>query len=290
MSENGAITTIMPALPSTLETKIPSLPIFTEIQKLVKKNVSICTDEDIETAKGYRKECKDRIFFVMEDEKGPQYGKHTKAAHALHKSLVASAKLFTDPAEKAISDIDKFIGSIDQEKRRLKELADRQAKEEQEAAQKKIMDAATAKINKALASTGRIEQQIIDMQEIVNNPESSETEIELASRQIEVLRMKLDTHTEKAAQIQKTAEQAAEALPVASPEAINYTKTGGVKTYKKCEILDKLAFIKLVAEEKAPINTVEIDIGTIEKLVKIGVVFPASIVKVTENSRYGGRG
>ena len=207
-----------------------------------------------------------------------------------HKSLCDSAKVFYIPIDEAVQIIDKGIGAFDLKQLVLKQEADRQAREEQEAAQKKIMDAATAKINKALASTGKIEQQIIDMQEIVNNPDSSETEIELASRQIEVLRMKLDSHTEKAAQIQKTAEQAADALPVASPAAVGYIKTKGVKDVFSIEVLDKLALIKLVAEGKAPENILEVDEGKLKKVIGVGVKFPANIVKVTQSAVYGGRG
>ena len=284
MSETAVATTI-PASPEVLKSLVPDSPLVAQAKKFIIK-----TDDDVITAKDYRKQLKDREKFIMEDEAGPKYAINIKNAHALHKSLVASAKFFTDPINEAIGILDKGMGNHEMAKRQAKELADRQAREEQEAAQKKIMDAATAKINKALASTGKIEQQIIDMQAIVDNTDSSETEIELASRQIEVLRMKLDAHTEKAAQIQKTAEQAADALPVASPAAASYQKTAGVKVRKIAEVLDKLALIKLVAEGRAPENILEVDQGILNKLVNIGVTFPADIVRVKEEAKYGGRG
>jgi hypothetical protein len=280
-----AVATIIPASPEVLSLRVPDSPLVAQAKAL-----QIKTDEDVITAKDIRSQLKARITFVMDDPTGPKFTENISGAHKLHKSLVAAAKVFTDPCNDAIGIIDTNIGKFDQEKRRLKELADRQAKEDQQAAQKKIMDAATAKINKALASTGRIEQQIIDMQEIVNNPESSETEIELASRQIEVLRMKLDSHTEKASQIQKIAEQAADALPVASPAAVSFTKTTGVKTKKIGTVLDKMGLIKLIAEGKAPDGLVDINEGMLNKLINIGVTFPADIISVREESKYGGRG
>jgi hypothetical protein len=280
-----AVATIIPARPEVLSLKVPDSPLVTQAKAL-----QIKTDEDVTTAKDIRSQLKARITFVMDDPKGPQFTININSAHKLHKNLVAAAKVFTDPCNEAIRIIDTNMGKFDDEKLRLKELAEKQAKKDQEAAQKKIMDAATAKINKALASTGKIEQQITDMEEIVNNPDSSETEIELASRQIEVLRMKLDSHTEKAAQIQKTAEQAADALPVASPAAVDYTKTGGVKRKKSGEVLDKLALIKLVAEGKAPDVLFDLNQGALNKLINMGINFPVDIVKVNIESKYGGRG
>jgi hypothetical protein len=282
--------TIIPADPEILSTKVPVLTIFTEIEKLVNKDVGKCTDEDIEIAKGYRKECKERIFFVMEDEKGPQYSKHTKAAHALHKSLVASAKLFTDPAEKAINRIDTFIGRFDQEKRRLKEIADQQAREEQEKERLKVMNAAQSKIDRALAMAGKTEQQIIDMQAIVDNPESSETEVTLALRKIEILRLQLENKQDQAAAIQKTAEQAMDALPVASASCAGLTKTAGVRVKKEGEVINKMALIKAVSEGKIPDVVFDINQGHINRLINMGIQFPTEAVTIRETAKYGGRG
>jgi hypothetical protein len=285
MSETS-VATIIPASPEVLSLKVPdSSPLVTQAKAL-----QIKTDEDVITAKDIRTQLKAREKFIMDDPTGPQFTINIKNAHSLHKSLVASAKVFTDPINEAVGIIDRGLGNHELEKRRLKELADKQAKEDQEAAQKKIMDAATAKINKALASTGKIEQQIADMEEIVNGPDSSETEIELASRQIEVLRMKLDSHTEKAAQIQKTAEQAADALPVASPAAVDYTKTKGVKVKKIGEVINKTALIKAVADGKLPDVIFDINQGHINRLINMGIVFPSDAVKITEEAKYGGRG
>lgn len=282
MSET-TLTTIPAA--AVLESKVPEFPLVEQAKKL-----PFTTHDEVAYAKEVREKLKIHRAFIMDDENGLQYGKHIAAAHKMHKSLCDSAKKFYIPIDEAVQIIDKGIGAFATEQKRLKELADQQAREEQEAAQKKIMDAATAKINKALASTGKIEQQIIDMQAIVDNADSSETEIELASRQIEVLRMKLDTHTEKAAQIQKTAEQAVDALPVASPASVSYQKTAGVKVKKIGEVINKTALIKAVAEGKIPDVVFDINQGHINRLINMGIVFPTDAVIVKKEAKYGGRG
>jgi vacuolar-type H+-ATPase subunit I/STV1 len=277
--------TIIPTSPEVLSLKVPDSPLVAQAKAFVIK-----TDEDVLTAKDYRKQLKDREKFIMEDEAGPRYAINIKNAHALHKSLVASAKFFTDPINEAIGILDKVMGAHEKEKRRLKELADQKAREDQEKERVKVMNAAQAKIDRALAMAGKIEDQIIEMQKVLDNPEANESEIEIASRKIEILRLQLENKQNAAAEIQKTAEQVMEALPVAAPESVNYTKTSGVKVKKVAEVLNKLALIKLIAEEKAPINIVEIDLGVLNKLVNIGVAFPANIVKVKEEFKYGGRG
>jgi hypothetical protein len=284
MSET-AVATIIPTSPEVLSLKVPDSPLVAQAKAL-----QIKTDDDVITAKDIRSQLKAREKFIMDDPTGPQFSINTKNAHSLHKSIVAAAKVFTDPINEAVQIIDTNIGRFDQEKRRLKEIADQQAREEQEKERLKVMNAAQAKIDRALAMAGKTEQQIIDMQAIVDNPESSETEVTLALRKIEILRLQLENKQDQAAAIQKTAEQAMDALPVASASYAGLTKTAGVKTKKVAEVTDKLALIKLVAEGKAPDIIFEVDQGALNKLVNMGISFPADIVKVREESKYGGRG
>jgi Zn-dependent M16 (insulinase) family peptidase len=280
-----ALTTTIPATPEVLSLRVPDSPLVAQAKAL-----QIKTDDDVITAKDYRKQLKAREQFIMDDPTGPQFTINIKNAHTLHKSLVAASRVFTDPINQAIGLIDIGIGKFDQEKRRLKELAEQQAREEQEKDRQKIMNAAQAKIDRALAMAGKTEQQIIDMQAIADNPESSETEITLALRKIEILRLQLENKQEQAAAIQKTAEQSMDALPVASAETAGLSKIAGVKTKKIAEVVDKMALIKLVSEGKAPDIIFDLNQGALNKLVNMGISFPADIVKVKEESKYGGRG
>src|ERR1035441_9252872 len=172
---NQAVATIIPASPEVLSLKVPDSPLVAQAKKFIIK-----TDDDVLTAKDIRKQLKDREKFIMEDESGPKYGINIKNAYALDKSLVASERFFTDPINEAIGILDKGMGNHEMEKRQAKELADRQAREDQEKERQKVMNAAQAKIDRALAMAGKIEDQIIAMQATIDNPGANESEIEIA--------------------------------------------------------------------------------------------------------------
>ena len=70
----------------------------------------------------------------------------------------------------------------------------------------------------------------------------------------------------------------------------DYTKTKGVKVKKTGEVIDKTALIKAVAEGKLPDVIFDINQGHINRLINMGIVFPADAVKVIEEAKYGGRG
>lgn len=181
------------------------------------------------------------------------------------------------------------IAGYETEQLRLRNEADRQAREEQAIERQKVMDAAQASITRALNSSNKIEAQIAALfSDAIGHPLSSPVEVELAQRQIEILRLKLEGQQEKAAAIQKTAEQAADALPIASPIALNYERVKGVKVTLIPEVTDKMALIKAVAEGRAPESVIDINMGTLKKLTNMGIKFEG--VRLTETSTYSGRG
>ena len=181
------------------------------------------------------------------------------------------------------------IAGFETEQKRLRDEADRQAREEQTAERQKVINAAEAKIKLALASAGRIENQIAMMQAILDNVDGSEAEKAIASRQIEVFRLKLESQQDKAAAIHMAAEQAADALPVASAVAVNYERVKGVKTVWIPEVTDKMALIRAVAEGRAPESVIDINLGMLKKLSNMGVRFNEG-VRLTEDAKYTGRG
>jgi vacuolar-type H+-ATPase subunit I/STV1 len=280
-----AIATVIPASPEVLKSLVPASPLVAQAKKL-----PFNTHDDIANAKSIRVQLKERRAFIMDDEKGPQYTKNINAAHKLHKSLCDSAKVFYIPIDEAVQIIDKGIGAFDQKQLALKEEADRLAREEQEKERQKIMDAAQKKIDNAMKSTGKIETQIEAMQKIADDLLATDEARTLAARQIEVLRLKLENHQDKAEKIQKTAERGMDALPVASPAAVDYSRTKGVKVKKIGKVIDKAALIKAVAEGKLPDVIFDINQGHINRLINMGIVFPADAVKVMEEAKYGGRG
>ena len=212
-----------------------------------------------------------------------------EATNLAHKEAVA----LRDAPIKILNEVKAIanskIAGFETEQKRLRDEADRQAREEQAIERQKVIDAAQAKITRALASTGKIEQQITDMEIIVFDANSTPTEIELATRQIEILRLKLEGQQEKAAAIQKTAEQAADALPVVSAVAVAYERVKGVKTVWIPEVTDKMALIRAVAEGRAPESVVDVNMGMLKKLSNMGVRFNEG-VRLTEDAKYTGRG
>jgi hypothetical protein len=180
------------------------------------------------------------------------------------------------------------IAGYETEQKRLRDEADRLAREEQQAERQKVMNAAQAKITRAMGTASKIEDQIASLQVVVDLSDS-QTETELAQRQIEILRLKLENQQDKAAAIQKAAEQAADALPIASAVAINYERVKGVKVTLIPEVTDKLALIKAVAEGRAPESIIDINLGMLKKLANMGIKFSEG-VRLTEDAKYTGRG
>jgi hypothetical protein len=181
------------------------------------------------------------------------------------------------------------IAGYETEQKRLRDEADRLAREEQQAERQKVMDAAQAKITRAMGAASKIEDQIATMLAVAVHPDSTDTERELAQRQIEILRLKLENQQDKAAAIQKTAEQAADALPITSVVAINYERVKGVKVTLVPEVTDKLALIKAVAEGRAPESIIDINMGMLKKLANMGIKFNEGVI-LKEESKYSGRG
>jgi hypothetical protein len=218
-----------------------------------------------------------------------QCRKSCDAAHLAHKEAVA---LRDNP----IKDLNRIkvianqkIAEFAIEQKRLMAEADRAACLTQEAERQKVMDAAQAKITRAMGTANKIEDQLATMLAVAVHPDSTDTERELAQRHIEILRLKLENQQDKAAAIQKTAEQAADALPIASAVAVNYERVKGVKTVWIPEVTDKMALIKAVAEGRAPESVVDINLGMLKKLANMGVKFNEG-VRLTEEAKYGGRG
>jgi len=232
------------------------------------KAIVVQVAEHVETAKDIIRQIKERRAKI---------DGHIKAAHHAHKNLVATKKGFTDELDESERIIKGKIGSYELEQRRLKDEADRKAREEAEAERAKILMAAQKKLDRIINASGKIEDQIAELEKELSEGENTATQAEFLSRQLEILRLKLDGQQEKALQAQQAAERAAESAPVIAAST-SYEKTKGVRVVLVPEVTDKMALIQEVAAGRAPESVLDVNMGTLKKLVNMGVKVQAGVV------------
>jgi len=236
------------------------------------KAIVVQVAEHVETAKDIIRQIKERRAKI-----DGTFDSHIKAAHHAHKNLVATKKGFTDELDESERIIKGKIGSYELEQRRLKDEADRKAREEAEAERAKILMAAQKKLDRIINASGKIEDQIAELEKELSEGENTATQAEFLSRQLEILRLKLDGQQEKALQAQQAAERAAESAPVIAAST-SYEKTKGVRVVLVPEVTDKMALIQEVAAGRAPESVLDVNMGTLKKLVNMGVKVQAGVV------------
>lgn len=261
-------------MPATLQITNPeSLSAQVEKSELVNqaKAIVVQVASHVEAAKDIIRQIKERRAKI-----DATFDSHIKAAHAAHKSLVATKKGFTDELDESERIIKGKIGNYELEQRRQKEEADLKAREEAEAERKKILMAAQKKMDRIINSSGKIEDQIAALEAELEGGDNTATQAEFLSRQLEILRLKLEGQQEKALQAQQAAERAAEAVPVIAP-ATAYEKTKGVRVVLIPEVTDKMALIREVAAGRAPESVLDVNLGTLKRLCNMGVKFAAGV-------------
>ena len=269
-------------------TIIPPPPegLLTEVDPLVAqvKNMIVQNKGDVATLKQVYSNANKAIEGIKEKCEAL-----CNATNLAHKEAVA----LRDAPIKILNEVkaiaNQKIAGYETQQKQLRDEADRQAREEQAIERQKVMDAAQAKITRAMGAASKIEDQIANMLAVAVHPDRTDVERELAQRQIEILRLKLESQQDKAAAIHMAAEQAADALPIASAVAVAYERVKGVKAVWIPEVTDKRALIRAVAEGRAPESVVDINMGMLKKLANMGVRFNEG-VRLTEDSRYTGRG
>jgi hypothetical protein len=275
----ATVATLVPLTPEVMTGKI----VASTIPEAVKAVIKTATVDEL---KAYRVQLKEYDKRVRVEHKSDE---NISLAAKLHKALIAARDVFLKPVDETITLIDRELGVRELAARQLKEQQERESREAQEIERQKVLDAAQKKIDNTMKASGKIETQIEQMQAIVDDLLASEEARTLAARQIEVLRLKLDNHQEKAQGIQKTAERVVDALPVAAPAAVDYERSKGVKVKKVATVTDKMALIKAVAAGRAPESVLDVNIGTLNRLLNMGIQFPEG-VSVTDDAKYGGRG
>lgn len=252
--------------PETLSAQVEKSEIVEISSKML-----VTTIQHVEIAKDSIRQIKERRNKI-----DATFDTHIKSAHAAHKALVATKKGFTDELDEAERILKGKIGAFELEQRRLKDEADRKAREEAEAERKKILDAAQKKMDRIIAASGKIEDQITALEAELQNGENTEAQTEFLSRQLEILRLKLDGQQEKALQAQQQAERAAESVPVVA--ATSYEKTKGVRVVLIPEVTNKMQLIQEVAAGRAPEGVLDVNMGMLKKLVNMGVKIQAGVV------------
>jgi hypothetical protein len=199
------------------------------------------------------------------------FDEHISSAHKAHKALVAKKKTFTDELDQAERIIKGKIGNFELAERKRADEEERIRREEAEKDRLRLLGNAQGKITKAMGASAKIEEQIAALHVVIASPDSSELEAELAARQVEVLRLKLEGQQEKAIEAQRAAEIAVDAVLSVAPATTTYERTKGVRTEKVPEVRDKMALIRAVAAGKVPDAVLEVDLGKVKKLINMGV-------------------
>lgn len=260
-----AQTTLQLVTPEALSAQVEKSEVIVIAQTMV-----VTTVQHVEAAKDSIRQIKERRAKI-----DATFDTHIKAAHHAHKALVATKKGFTDELDEAERIIKGKIGGYELVQRRQREEEDRKAREEQERQRGIILQAAQKKMDRILATSGKIEDQIAALEKELATGDNTATQVEFLSRQLEILRLKLDGQQDKAAAVQKQAERAAESAPI--PPTATYEKTKGVRVILVPEVTDKMALIREVAEGRAPESVLDVNIGTLKRLANMGVKFGAGV-------------
>ena len=240
MATEAVIT--IPALPSTVSGSLEATsPLIAAAKALV-----IRSAEDVVKVRDFCSTVTAKMALI--DEK---FDPNIKAWHAGHKGALALKKEFYTPCEEAIRIGKGHIKVWDMEQERLAEQARQKAQRDADALRQKQIQAAQAKIAKALEKAGSIEEKIAACNAVIEDENTSETELALAERQLEVFQLQLQGLEDKAREAQEKAQDIAEA-PAYIPAAAVVEKTKGVSSKKVYIItsIDNAALIKAIAEGK----------------------------------------
>lgn len=229
-----------------------------------------CPD-DVENARDGIREIKRRRA-VIDEHCDPGI----KQAHALHKQLVADKKKLTDELDKAEKIIKRKVGDYQLECERKAEEERQRAQKEAEVQRQRQIDAARKKIEKAMEKAGGIQEQIAALQAVIEDESTTDTELELAERQMEVLKLQLQGENDKAREAQERAEDIATAPAYIPPAAVvEKTKGVGVKKVYIITSIDNSALIKAISEGKGSAALVKSwDETMLKKLAAMGIFLP----------------
>jgi hypothetical protein len=207
-----------------------------------------------------------------------------KAAHDTHKKAVAQKKVFMEPLDRAEGVIKGKIGGyldyLDAERRkeeaRLREKAEKQQAKEMEKANKKV----EALIEKA----GGVEDQIKAIEAELEDPELTNTEIELLTAKRDSLVLDRD-RTNRVIQetVDRVEAKASVPTPIPAREA---PKVKGLSSAVKIvpSVVNSMALVRAVADGRAPLGVIKAwDMSVISKLVNAGMNVPGVATQTVRN-------
>jgi len=252
-----------------LDTKIA--PVVAEAQSFV-----ISTREHIEMANERR-----RIIKELMGQVEAAFGEPKKSAYDTWKLLVAKEKEHLTPLQTAYDLIGKKMGAFVQAEEAARAAAQRKAEEEAQRQQ----DAELARIEKKtlalLEKAGGLDEQITALQAALESPDTADAEAASLRAQLATLNMKRDKNT-AAMDVQAVrAQQAAVAQGIPAGTWPSPAKVAGMSTRmrKIAVVNDKALIIKAVADGRLPIDLLDVNFTTLNKLTTAGMAVPGVAVR-----------
>ena len=166
-----------------------------------------------------------------------------------------------------------------------KDYFSRKEKEAQKAAEKaaeeariqteKDLEAARKKIDKLGLQAGSIESELKELGLLLNDPNSTETEMQVAQAKIDTLQSKLDS---KRGAIEETAQRAEIAamapVPAAVPTAVSKPPGMSARKEKILTVINKGAVLRAIVDGLIGEDLVDIDMGKLKRMVNAGAIVP----------------
>lgn len=257
----------------TLEARIN--PIVEESKALVVKS-----PDAIEIANSRRQTIK-ALIKEVDDTFDPIIQKQ----HAAHREAIAQRNRHRDPLQAAYDILGSRIGEhmlflkqeAEKESRRLEDIARAEREKEIQKAQKR-MDALLEKV-------GTFEEMRKVLEAELDNTELTETEKETILSRLSTLSARMAQTQSKAAEKQAEIEMVAAApQPVIAVNNRPQVKGMSFATELTPEIVNPMAIIKAIADERLPVGVVkQFDMVLIKKLVNSGLHVPG--IKTTETPK-----
>ena len=221
-------------------------------------SLKISDEKGLETARNLVKDI--RVLMKMVEE---SYGPLKKSAHGTWKDIVAEENKQLSPLKLAKGTVEKAMGKyieVVQEEARI-------AEEDRLKLRNEEILKITKRLEKHLEGFAGLKEQITDLEEKLQSGTLSDTQEEVVQNQLTILETKLNNKAETVERNQTQVEEV-NVMPVtSSAPAVNLRGVGGGKKVRIPAVFNKEALIKAIAEEKAPIDLLDINEGKLKKYV-----------------------
>jgi len=206
-------------------------------------------------------------------------------AKAAHQEICDKEKAELDPVIEGTNIYNTKITNFQlAEQKRIAEenrKAEESARKKKEAAQKKAQERIDALADKCLGTN----EQIVELQSSLNNPEMSVDERDVIEAKISSLMVCLDSTKQNIVETQTKIEDILEA-PAPTPVAVatKVKGVGGLKPVLIPEIKNPYVLLAAVANKSVPLTVVNFDMVKIKRLVNDGMPLPGVITIETHKT------